>query len=64
MLFRSEVVAADAVQDAALVRAMMAGSQMTVRVTSGRGPVTTDRYSLTGFTAAINSMNASCRKAA
>jgi hypothetical protein len=60
----AELVATDAAQEAALVRAMMAGSQMAVRVTSGRGPVTTDRYSLTGFTAANNSMIASCRKAA
>lgn len=57
----AEVVANDAVQNGALVRAMMAGSQVVVRVTSGRGPATTDRYSLTGFTAALNSMNASCR---
>lgn len=57
----AEVVASNATQDAALVRAMMEGSQIVVRVTSGRGPATTDRYSLTGFTAALNSMNASCR---
>lgn len=60
----AELIATDAAQEAALLRAMMAGSVMAVRVTSGRGPVTTDRYSLTGFTAANNSMNASCRKAA
>lgn len=59
----AEIVANDPAQDVALVRAMMGGSQMVVRVTSGRGPATTDRYSLTGFTAALNSMNASCRSA-
>ena len=54
-------VPTDAAQDAALVKAMMVGSRMAVRVNSGRGSATVDTYSLTGFTAAHGSMSASCR---
>lgn len=46
--------------DQALVAAMRAGSTMVVKGTSARGTLTTDTYSLSGFTAAINAINAAC----
>lgn len=46
--------------DAALVRAMRAGSEMVVRGTSSRGTATRDTYSLMGFTAAHNAINQAC----
>ncbi|MBM3507760.1 MAG: hypothetical protein FJX64_08615 [Alphaproteobacteria bacterium] len=48
-------------QDQAMVRAMIAGTRMVVKATAGRGPATTDTYSLTGFTAAHNAMGLTCR---
>lgn len=50
-------------QDAAMVRAMVAGTRMIVRANPGKGATSTDTYSLTGFTAAHNAMNAACRSA-
>ena len=50
----------EAGDDQALVNAMRAGSQMVVKGTSARGTLTTDSYSLAGFTAALNAINAAC----
>ena len=47
--------------DDALIEAMRAGLQMTVRGTSTRGTYSLDTYSLLGFTAAMNGMNQRCR---
>ncbi len=52
--------AAEAKTDKALVRAMRAGAKMTVKGVSSRGTMTTDIYSLTGFTAAHNAINKAC----
>lgn len=46
--------------DDALIAAMRAGLQMTVRGTSTRGTWSLDTYSLLGFTAAMNAMNQRC----
>jgi len=50
----------NAATDAALVDAMLAGSEMEVVGTSGRGTVVTDTYSLFGFTATRDTINAAC----
>ena len=52
--------APDAETDAALVRAMIQGSSMTVRGRSNRGTLTTDSYSLLGFTAARDRIDEAC----
>lgn len=44
-----------------LVRAMKGGSSMTVKGTSKRGTLTTDRYSLSGITAALAAASKSCK---
>lgn len=46
--------------DKALVKAMRGGSTMVVKGTSARGTLTTDTYSLSGFTAAITAINKAC----
>ena len=46
--------------DAEMVTAMKRGNSLVVRGTSSRGTNTTDRYSLTGFTAAYNAITAAC----
>ena len=46
--------------DDKLVAAMRAGRQMVVGGTSSRGTVTTDKYSLSGFSAAHNAINKAC----
>ncbi len=46
--------------DAALVAAMKAGRAMIVRGTSARGTLTTDTYSLKGFTAAHTAIGKAC----
>lgn len=46
--------------DAALVAAMKAGRAMIVRGTSARGTLTTDTYSLNGFTAAHTAIGKAC----
>ncbi len=43
-----------------MVEAMKAGSTLTVVGKSNRGTTTTDRYSLTGFTAAHNAISKAC----
>ena len=46
--------------DKALVVAMKRGANMTVKGTSARGTLTTDKYSLKGFTAAYNKIGEAC----
>jgi len=50
----------EAADDKALVAAMRKGSTLVVKGTSARGTLTTDTYSLSGFTAAINAINTAC----
>ncbi len=52
--------ASSAADDAALVKAMRAGSTMVIKGTSSRGTATTDTYSLAGFTAAHNTIGKAC----
>ena len=51
----------EAKEDKALVRAMIRGTTMIVRGTSRRGTLTTDSYSLTGFTAAHEAIAVACK---
>lgn len=53
--------AVDANTDRALVKAMVGGNTMVIRGTSNRGTVTTDTFSLSGFTAAHNAINKACK---
>lgn len=48
--------------DNRMVRAMRAGKAMVVEGTSSRGTLTSDTYSLHGFTAAHNAINKACKK--
>ena len=50
----------DTQSDKALVQAMKRGSNMVVTGTSSLGTLTTDTYSLSGFTAAYNDAKAAC----
>lgn len=50
----------EAKTDQALVAAMKAGAGMTIKGTSSRGTLTTDTYSLKGFTAALEAINKAC----
>ena len=61
-LFTSENTAwaRDSATDANLVSAMKAGSSMIIKGTSSRGTLTTDTYSLLGFTAAYNEITRTC----
>ena len=52
--------ASSAADDAALVKAMRAGSSMVIKGTSSRGTATTDTYSLSGFSAAHNTIGKAC----
>ena len=47
--------------DGKLVQAMRRGARMVIRGESRRGTKTTDRYSLSGFTAAHKAINAACK---
>ena len=47
--------------DQAMISAMRRGLTMVVKGTSSRGTLTTDTYSLRGFTAAYGAMDAACR---
>ena len=51
---------ADEGKDATLVGAMIRGSDMVVKGTSSRGTLTTDTYSLSGFTAAWKAIGKAC----
>jgi len=46
--------------DSRIVQAMIRGAAMVVKGTSSRGTLTTDTYSLTGFTAAYKAINQAC----
>ena len=61
-LFTSENTAwaRDSATDATMIAAMKAGTSMTVKGTSSRGTLTTDTYSLLGFTAAYNQISRTC----
>lgn len=48
-------------EDRRLVRAMRAGSTMTVSAVSSHGTKTTDTFSLSGFTAAYNAIKKACK---
>ena len=50
----------DPKDDAAVVASMKRGSGMTVKASSQRGTRTTDRFSLSGFTAAYNAITRAC----
>lgn len=52
--------ARDAKTDGALARAMIRGANMIVKGTSGRGTLTTDTYSLKGFSAAHKAIGKAC----
>jgi invasion protein IalB len=47
-------------KDSALVNAMIRGADMVVKGTSSRGTLTTDTYSLKGFTAAWKAIGKAC----
>lgn len=49
-----------AYEDAPLVNAMIRGSNLVIQGTSSRGTLTTDTFSLTGFTAAYNAASKAC----
>ena len=53
--------AKDSKTDNKLVKAMIRGTTMVVRGTSSRGTLTTDTYSLEGFTAAYKAINEACK---
>lgn len=48
-------------EDRSLIEAMKGGASMTVRGTSIRNTYSQDRYSLSGFTAAMDAMREACR---
>ena len=54
--------ARDSKTDQAMTQAMIKGSSATVIGTSSRGTVTTDTFSLIGFTAAHEAISAGCNK--
>ncbi len=47
--------------DKALIEAMARGARMVIRGTSSRGTLTTDTYSLKGFTAAFKTIGKACK---
>ena len=51
----------DTKADNALVKAMKRGAEMIVKGVSSRGTLTTDRYSLKGFTAAYRIIGRACK---
>lgn len=51
----------NAAEEGRMVQAMRAGSQLTVRSTSQRGNVTTDTYSLSGLSQALDRVAQECR---
>jgi len=56
----SSAWAPTASEDKAIVKAMRAGSSMVVKGTSSRGTLTTDTYSLLGFSKALGAINKAC----
>jgi hypothetical protein len=59
---RSNAWAREGNTDQRIVAAMKAGTDMIVKGTSSRGTLTTDTYSLLGFTAAHRAMESACRR--
>lgn len=59
----SNAWAKDAAMDRSLVAAMKVGATLVVKGTSSRGTVTTDTFSLSGFTAAYSAITEACAKA-
>ena len=53
--------ARNAKTDRALVAAMKGGKEMVIKGTSSRGTLTTDTYSLTGFSAAYAAIGKACK---
>ena len=51
----------DSKTDNALVKAMIRGAGMTIKGTSSKGTLTTDTYSLKGFTAAYKAISGACK---
>lgn len=51
---------ANAAQENAFVEAARRGQSLTVKITSGRGNATTDRYSLAGLSQALDRMRREC----
>ncbi|PHS79549.1 MAG: hypothetical protein COB59_01115 [Rhodospirillaceae bacterium] len=51
----------DAQTDEAMIKAMRAGTTLVVKGVSSRGTKTTDTFSLKGFTAAVKSINKTCK---
>ena len=51
----------DESSDQEMVKSMIRGSSMVVKGTSGRGTLTTDTYSLSGFTAAHQDISEACK---
>lgn len=51
---------ADPNEEKRLINAMRAGSNMVIKGTSRRGTLTTDQYSLSGISAALNKINTEC----
>jgi len=51
---------ANPAQEAAIIEAMKAGTKLVITGTSTKGTVTSDTYSLSGVTAAMNSLSAQC----
>lgn len=51
----------DATQELKLIEAMKKGSTLIVQATSDRGTGTTDTYSLSGFTQALQSLTDNCK---
>jgi hypothetical protein len=47
-------------QEGELIEAMRKGNRMVVRGQSRRGTITTDTYSLSGITAALNAIQKEC----
>lgn len=56
--------ARDSKTDRAIIQAMIKGSTAVIRGTSSRGTVTTDTFSLIGFTAAYQAISEACKKPA
>ena len=51
----------DQAEEANLIEALKKGSNATVKATSARGTATTDTYSLSGLTAALDKLAAACQ---
>ena len=51
----------DADTDAAMIKALRSGTTLVIKGVSSRGTATTDTFSLKGFTAAVKSINKTCK---